>query len=91
MPLQTLSLQSSATYPCEHWQLEPMHVLFAGQNAPPVPQLIWLNVALVPQPAGGMSPPLLLPLPPEPVEQLPLLVQPLAIEFMLQHTSERPP
>jgi hypothetical protein len=91
MPLQTLSLQSSAMNPCAHWQLVPMHVALSGQNALFVPHEILLNVALVPQPAGGMSPPLLLPLPPEPVEQLPLLVQPLAIEFMLQHTSLRPP
>jgi hypothetical protein len=66
-----------------------MHMAFAGQYALFIPHEIWLNVLLVPQPAGGMSPPLLLPLVP-PVEQLPLLVQPLAIEFMLQHTSLRP-
>jgi hypothetical protein len=66
-----------------------MHALLAGQNEPP-PHEIWLNVMVVPQPAGGMSPPLLLPLPPALVEQLPLLVQPLAIGFMLQHTSLRP-
>jgi hypothetical protein len=63
----------------------------AGQYALFVPHEIWLNVLLVPQPAGGMSvPPLLLPLPPV-VAQLPLLVHPLAIGFMLQHTSLRPP
>jgi len=66
-----------------------MHMLFVGQYALP-PHEITLNVLLVPQPAGGMSvpPPLLLPL--EPVEQLPLAVHPLAIEFMSQHTSVRP-
>lgn len=93
MPLQTLPLQSTATYPWAHWQPVPAHVLFAGQNVPPWHEME-LNVALVPQPAGGMTPPPLLPplpLPPALVEQLPLLVQPLAIEFWLQHTSMRPP
>ncbi len=93
VPLHTLPEHETATKPCAHWQLVPMHIALAGQYALP-PHETASKVWVVPHPAGGVSPPpLLLPLPPLPpplVEQLPLLVQPLAIGFMLQQTSVRP-